>query len=128
MCRGIRLGMKPCFKLVFSLPANAGGLLNLQDTLPKVCDLDGTPILLCLKRNWSLVESVWVDNSLLSQAAVNPWTQRTGRPFARLLSFSGFTFEELKFKFPAFVADDGEQLQEYPFVLTLASSPLLLLR
>ncbi len=31
-------------------PYDAGGSLNLQDTLPKVCDLDGTPILLCLKR------------------------------------------------------------------------------
>ena len=57
-------------------------------------------------------------------------TQRTGKPFARLLLLNGFTFEALKFKFPAFVepALFGELLQEYPFEPTFVNAPEVRLR
>lgn len=52
-------------------------------------------------------------------------TQRTGKPYARLLPFSGFTFEALKFKLLAFAEPDefGELLHEPPHVPTLVKAP-----
>ncbi|MCX4302383.1 MAG: hypothetical protein OSJ35_09205, partial [Alistipes sp.] len=64
------------------------------------------------------------------QAAVNTRTQRTVKPFARLSLLSGFTFEELKFKLPAFVepALFGELLQDQPPEPTLDNAPEARLR
>ena len=47
------------------------------------------------------------------QAAVNTRTQRTEKPFPRLLLLSGYTLPELKFKLPAFAEEEsyGELLQ-----------------
>ncbi|MCX4302382.1 MAG: hypothetical protein OSJ35_09200 [Alistipes sp.] len=47
-----------------------------------------------------------------------------------MLLLNGFTFEALKFKFPAFVepALFGELLQEYPFEPTFVNAPEVRLR
>ena len=52
-------------------------------------------------------------------------TRRTGKAFARLVLFSGFTFEALKFKWLAFAEPDafGELHHEPPHAPTSFSAP-----
>ncbi len=57
-------------------------------------------------------------------------TQRTGKPYARLLSFSGYTMELRKYKIdpPTLDAEYGELLQAKPAEPTTPRPPELLAR
>ena len=84
------------------MPSRAGGLLNLQDTLPRAVTVrNSDPVL--PEKNRTCRYQYEGNNNFSFQAAVNTRTQRTGMAVARFPLLSGFTFEALKFKYPAFV-------------------------
>ena len=74
---------------------------------------------------------VWDSRQKLNKTALRRcWTQRTGKPFARLLLFSGFTTVASKPRLPALTLPEalGDEDQAKPLAPTLVKAPVSRLR